>query len=127
MHARRVSEIEIGNAKVSGLLDARPSVVEKQQYRAIAQSELPLGGQSLEQVPDLPSFQEASWWWWRALGRNGRNAFCLGECLRYLGTDIVEKAAQRRQPMVPSSDPIAPLVFQVLQEAQYALGGEVWK
>jgi hypothetical protein len=61
----------------------------------------------------------------RTLGRTGTYALRLGECLRYLATDVVEERAQSHQPMVPSSYPIAPLILQVLQKAQYALGGEV--
>jgi hypothetical protein len=115
-HTERWREVEISNAQIGHLLHPGAGVIEKQQERAIAERVGPVHRQGGKEGVDLVALEKP--------GLRGRDAFhrdgghALGD-LQHLGHapgEVVEKGVEAREALIPRSDVIPALVFQVADE-----------
>jgi hypothetical protein len=78
-----------------------------------------------QQIVDLVAFQEAGLGWRGPFRGDGGHLLADAEHLRFAGGDVVEQGVQGRQPLVAGSDVVAAVVFEVAEEGEDPLKGQV--
>ena len=124
-HGRVLAEVEVPDAQVGGFLDAGAGVVEEQEQRPVAERVPPSVGQSVQQLLDLVAFEEPGLRWRDAFARDRRDLLADGEHLRGAGRDVFEQGVDRGEPLVAGADVVAAVLFEVAQERDDPLEGEI--
>src|SRR5208283_1333958 len=104
---------------------ARAGVVQQEEQGAIPNGEPSLARHVGEKRLDLVTFEITGLRRLRSLRRDGCDPLGLAKQFRRLRPDIDEERVQHRQPMVPRSDAIAALGFEMGEEFPHVVRSEV--
>ena len=118
-------EVEVLDAQIGGLLHARAGVVEEQDQRPVAEREASVAWHATEQRLDLVAFEEVCLRRRDALDRDRGDLLADSEHLRRSGGDVLEQAVDRGEPLVAGADVVAAVLFEVSQEREDPLQGEI--
>jgi hypothetical protein len=125
VNTRLRAEFEVTDLHLNNLLDARTSVVEKEQQGPVAQRSRSTQWEGLEQCVDLLPLEKPCPRWWRPLGWHGSHALSLCEQLRAAVGRVLEQATQGRQALIACRDAVPSLLFEVIEETHDAITGEI--
>jgi hypothetical protein len=120
---RSQGELAYGQADEFGRAGA--GVVQQEQQGAIPNGEPSLARHAGEKRLDLVTFEITGRRRLRSLRRDGCDLLGLAKQLRRLRSDIDEERVQHRQPMVPRSDAVAALGFEMGEEVPHVVRPEV--
>ena len=119
-----VTEIEVFNTKIGGLLNPRSGVVEEEQEGPVPQSEAAVAGQVAEEILDLVAFEESCFRWSHTFHRHSGHALADDEQFGCSPSDVLEQAVHSSQALVARANVVTPLDFEMLEKADDPLESE---
>jgi hypothetical protein len=106
-------------------LDARAGVVEKQDQRPVAEREASCAWHPFQERLDFVAFEVVRLGWCDPFHWDRGDLLTDREHLRGSGGDVLEQAVDRGEPLVAGADVIAAVLFEVAQEREDPLQGEI--
>src|ERR1700730_9975538 len=103
-HEWVITEFEVFNAKIGGLLDARSGVVEKEDEDSVPQRETAVTGEVAEEILHFVAFEESCFRWSHTLHRHRRYTLADGQHFRFSPSDVLEQAVHGSQALVARTD-----------------------
>jgi transposase len=119
------AEVEVTHPQVCGLLNPGAGIVEKEDQGAIALGMPSISGQLLKELGHIFALQEVSLGRRDALDGDRGNALARVEHLRLAAAHIVEERAEGRQPLIPGTDVVPPLLLEMFEEGEGPVEGEL--
>ena len=123
-HARPVQKLQMPDAEVRGLLDARAGVVQHEEERAIAFSGPRTGREAGKEGFHLAAVHVTGLRRRYAFGGHAEDPLRGRHALRHPIADVRKEGAQHRQPMVSRAHVIVSIRFERPEEGQDAVGGQ---